>query len=344
MIQPLLSQRQPAKVSAMSLSVHPLRIGELSLDLPVILAPLAGYTDQPFRMICRQLGAPYCATEMMLDKSLLINQKLRNRLVQPCEGDSPMAGQLIGNTPEEMAAAAVELVKMGLDVIDLNFACPVRKALSRRRGGYLMSEPDLAVEITRAVIAAVDVPVTIKIRRSFEQEDTTCDEMWRILDGAFAAGAAMACIHTRSVRAMYRGKANWDLLGEIKRRYPDQTIIGSGDVKTAAHAVSMLTDLGLDGVLAARGALGNPWFFRQVADLLAGREAYQPDLAEQRDIMKQHFDRAVEVYGADKGPRIMRKFGIKYAHLHPTPKVLRVAFVNVKAPEEWHAVVDQYYR
>jgi tRNA-dihydrouridine synthase B len=328
----------------MRLRVKPLRIGKLSFDLPVILAPLAGYTDQPFRMICRQLGAPYCATEMMLDKSLLINQKLRNRLVQPCEGDKPLAGQLIGNTPEEMAAAALELVKMGLDVIDLNFACPVRKAISRKRGGYLMSEPDLAIDITRAVIDAVDVPVTAKIRKAFEEDDTTFDNMWRILDGVFKAGAAMACIHARSVRALYRGRADWDLLGAVRRRYPDQVIVGSGDVKSAAHAVDMLKQLGLDGVLAARGALGNPWFFRQVGDLLAGREAYQPSLAEQRDIIKQHFDHAVAIYGPDKGARIMRKFGIKYAQLHPTPKALRVAFVNVKDPAEWHAVVEQYYR
>ncbi len=329
----------------MSFNVPPLRIGHLRFELPVILAPLAGYTDQPFRMICRQLGAPYCATEMMLDKSLLINQKLRDRLVQPCDGDAPLAGQIIGNTPSEMAGAAVELIKMGLDVIDLNFACPVRKAISRKRGGYLMSDPDLALDITRAVVAAAaEVPVTIKVRCSFEDDDASCDAMWRILDGAFSAGAAMACVHTRSVRMLYRGKADWDLLAEIKRRYPDQVVVGSGDVKTPAHAVSMLTDLGLDGVLAARGALGNPWFFRQVADLLAGREPYQPSLAEQRDIMRQHFERAVNVYGPEKGPRIMRKFGIKYAQLHPCPKALRVAFVNVKRPEEWHAVVDQYYR
>jgi len=327
----------------MSLELKPLKLGGPTIDLPLILAPLAGYTDQAYRMLCRSLGAEYCATEMMLDKSLLISQKLRNRLVQPYDGDAPLAGQLIGNEPEEMAAAAVELQKMNLDVIDLNFACPVRKAIGRRRGGHLMRDPDRAVAIVRAVIDAVDLPVTVKIRKSFAEDDPTYDAMWQILEGSFDAGAAMVCVHTRSVEALYRGRADWEVLAQVKQRFPTQTIVGSGDVLSAHAGIDMMKETGVDGVLAARGVLGNPWLFRQFRDVAEGRDPYHPSLTEQAQVMRRHFDHAVELYGESKGARIMRKFGIRYGQMHPTPKKLRIAFVEVKNADHWHAVIDKFY-
>ena len=327
----------------MTMQLQPFTIGDLTIDLPVILPSLTGYTDQAYRMICRELGAGYCGTEMLLDKSLLVNEKLRRRNVQMGEGDHPLSAQLIGNTPAEMAAAAEHLCRMGVDAVDLNFACPVRKALARRRGGYLMDEPDTALAITRAVIAAADRPVTLKLRKSFRQEQTDHAALWRILDGAFEAGAAAACVHGRSVEAKYTGQADWAVLAETKRRYAGRTIIGSGDVLTPAAAIEMLKQTGVDAVAAARGVLGNPWFFRQVRDLAAGREPFQPSVAEQRELMGRHFDRAVEIYGLKKGPRIMRKFGIKYASLHPTPKAIRMAFVAVKTPQDWQEVLRTFY-
>ena len=320
----------------------PFNIGPVRIDLPLVLAPLAGYSDQAFRMLCRSMGSGYCATEMLLDKSLLLNAKLRRRLVQLCDDDHPLAGQLHGNQPHEMAAAAVELQTMGLDVIDLNFACPVRKALARRRGGWLMSDPDQAVAIAQAVIDAVELPVTVKVRKGFAEGDP-CDALWQILDGAFAAGAAAACIHGRSVEAKYTGPADWGVLIEAKQRYGDRVIIGSGDVRDAAAAVEMLQTTGVDAALAARGALGNPWIFRQCRELLEGRPPHQPDLTEQAQVMRRHFDHAIAVYGPKRGPKIMRKFGIRYARMHPAAKTVRMAFVAVKNPDQWHAVVDEHY-
>ncbi|MHC4986765.1 MAG: tRNA dihydrouridine synthase [Planctomycetota bacterium] len=300
----------------------PFNIGPIRIDLPLVLAPLAGYSDQAFRMLCRSMGSQYCATEMLLDKSLLLNAKLRRRLVQLCDDDHPLAGQIHGNQPHEMAAAAVELQTI--------------------RGGWLMSQPDQAVAITQAVIDAVDLPVTVKLRKAFA-EDEDYDALWRILDGAFDAGAAAACVHGRSVEAKYTGPADWGLLIETKRRYPDRVIIGSGDVRNAAAAVEMLQTTGVDAALAARGVLGNPWIFRQFRDLLDGREPYQPDLTEQAQVMRRHFDHAVAVYGPKRGPKIMRKFGIRYARMHPAAKTIRMAFVDVKGPDQWHAVLDEHY-
>jgi len=337
------SDSWPVIISGRMIELSPFTIGPLRIDLPLVLAPLAGYSDQAFRMLCRSMGAGYCATEMLLDKSLLINDKLRRRLVQASDADHPLAGQLIGNDPAEMAAAAAVLAGMGLDAIDLNFACPVRKALRRRRGGWLMSQPAQAVAITQAVVRAVNLPVTLKLRRAFKDDDETCDDLWRILDGAFEAGAAAVCVHGRSVEAKYTGPADWDLLAAIKRHYADRAILGSGDVASADSALRMLTETGVDAVMAARGALGNPWLFRQFQDVAAGRPPYTPALAEQAAVMRRHFDHAVALYGEKKGPRIMRKFGIRYARMHPRAKAVRMAFVAVKQPADWHAVLDAYY-
>jgi len=310
---------------------------------PVVLAALAGYSDLPFRRLCRALGAPFCATEMLLDRSLSVSGKLQRRLLTLTEDDHPVAGQLIGREPADMAAAAELLCRKGFDVVDLNFACPVRKALARRRGGALMDEPAQALVITRAVIAAADRPVTLKLRSGYRAADADHDAFYRIAEGAFDAGAAAICVHGRTVGARYVGPADWDFIAEAKRHFADRTIVGSGDVREPADAVRMLAATGVDGVAAARGALGNPWFFRQVADLAAGREPCRPGLGEQRAALERQFNEAVEIYGPRRGPRIMRKHGIKYSRMHPTPKKVRMAFVEVKTPPDWHRVLEEFY-
>jgi len=328
----------------MTVSLRPFRIGEVEVASPVVLAALAGYSDLAYRLICRRRGAPFCSTEMALDRCLLAGPKLRNRLVQITDDDHPVAGQLIGNDPATMASAAEALCAQGADVVDLNFACPVRKALSRRRGGHLMRQPGLAVEITRAVIAAAaGRPVMLKLRAGFGEADADHEGFYRIAEGAFSAGAAAVCVHARSVEAKYAGQADWQFLARAKAHFHDRTVIGSGDVLRPADALAMLDRTGVDAVTVARGALGNPWFFRQVRDLAAGRTPYHPGLADQRGVLRGHFAHACEIYGPKRGPKIMRKFGIKYARLHPTPGKVRAAFVAVKRPEDWTRVLEAHY-
>jgi len=326
----------------MSVKLGSFSIGEVRIGFPAILAAMAGYTDAAYRLICRRLGAPYCVTEMMLDRSVLAGQPPR-RLVAPTDEDHPISGQLTGNDPDVMAEAAGLLERMGLDVIDLNFACPVRKALARRRGGYLMKQPDLAIKITRQVISASNRPVTLKLRSSFDQSDRANEALWRIVEGAFDAGAAAVCIHGRSVEAKYAGPADWDLIAAVKRRFSNRTVIGSGDVLRPADVLRMLDRTGVDAVAVARGALGNPWFFRQVRDLAAGKDPYEPSLTEQRVLLAEHFRHTCGLYGPMRGPKIMRKMAIKYARLHPAAKKVRSAFVAVKRPEHFQAVLDEFY-
>jgi len=319
------------------------RIGPLQIDPPVVLAPLAGYSDMAFRRICRRLGAPYVTTEMLLDRCILAKGKLRRRILKFGEDEHPIAAQIIGNEPHAMAESAAALCEFGFDVIDLNFACPVNKALRRRRGGWLMREPQRALDIVRAVIpAAGEKPVTLKLRRRFADDDDD-SAFWRIAEGAFDAGAAGICAHARTVEQKYRGRAQWGFLAEVKSRFQDRTVVGSGDVLAPEDALRMLDETGVDAAAVARGALGNPWFFRQVLDLAAGREPLRPTLDEQREMLAEHFRDACALYGERRAPRVMRKFGIRYARLHPSPKRVRMAFVAAKHTDDWWEVLDDLY-
>ncbi len=326
-------------------TLKPLRIGAITVDFPVVLAPLAGYTDISYRLICRELSAPFCATGAMLDTHLPHEGKLREQLTRVHPADHPLAGQLIGRDPEVMAAAAAVLRDAAYDVIDLNFACPVKKVLARGRGGYLLNHPDTALDIIRAVRKAVpDKPVTVKLRRAFRDADRTEEDFWRILSGAFEAGVAAVCVHARSVEQKYQGRADWAFLARVKRAFPERTIVGSGDVIVAEDALRMIRNTGVDGATAARGAIGNPWFFRQARDLAAGRPPFQPTLADQRELIRRHFELTREIYGPRLGVKKMRNFAIHYSRLHPHPAQARQAAAAVTSEKAWWDFLDTLYR
>jgi tRNA-dihydrouridine synthase B len=328
----------------MTESLKPLKIGAVAVDFPVVLASLAGYSDLPYRLVCRELGAPYCTTEAMLDKQMLVEGKLRKRLVRLDPADHPVAGQIMGGEPRTMAAAAVVLRDMGFDVVDINLACPVKKVLARRRGGYLMSQPDLALEIIRAVREVVPAtPVTVKLRRAFREDAQSEDAFWRIAGGAFEAGVEALCVHARSVEQKYRGRADWAFLARVKREFPRGTIVGSGDVLVPADALRMIAETGVDGASAARGAIGNPWFFRQALDLAAGREPRRPTAAEQRETISRHFRLACEIYGPERGLKIMRNFTLHYARVHPEPSKARARILSIRNERDWLAFLGDFY-
>ncbi len=321
-----------------------LRIGPVDVGFPVGLGALAGYSDLPYRLICRSLGAPYCVTEAMLDRQVLLEGKLRKRLVRLDPADHPVAGQIMGVEPETMAEAARALDRMGFDVIDLNFACPVRKVVSHKRGGALMKDPDRALATVRAVIAAVPSrPVTLKLRSAFKGDGRTPGDFWTIARGAFEAGAAAIAVHARTVEQKYTGRADWSFLAAVKREFPDRTILGSGDVMTPADALRMLAETGVDGVMAARGAIGNPCFFAQARDLAAGRAPRQPGLEEQREVIYRHYRLACEAYDPRRGLKLLRHFSLQYAKMHPRRTDLRNALVPVRTEEEWRAAIDAFY-
>ncbi|MHB1034896.1 MAG: tRNA dihydrouridine synthase [Pirellulales bacterium] len=329
------------------LTFAPLAIGTVRIDFPVVQAALSGYSDWPMRTVARRLGAPFTMCEVFLDRFVVqVGRSKARRFMLVTDEEHPVGAQLMGATPAEFGPAAIRLVESGFDVIDINFGCPVKKVLGRCRGGYLLSQPEIALEIVSRVREAVPprVPVTVKMRRGMDDSNESRDKFFAIFEGAFERGVAAATVHGRTVRQRYEGRASWDFLAQLKRQWPGRTILGSGDLFSAQDCLDMILQTGVDGVTAARGAIGNPWLFREARALATGAPMpASPTLEEQREVIGEHYRLAEELYGPVRCCQKMRKFGIKYAQLHPEGEEVRRAFVAVKKPDDWRAVLARWY-
>jgi nifR3 family TIM-barrel protein len=337
-------------MNCVSVTLHPLHIGPLQIGFPVVQAALSGYSDWPMRLLARRHGASYALCEVMLDQFLVTvkDNRQRNRhFLHISDDERPVGGQLMGAEPEQFAAGARKLVQAGFDVIDINFGCPVKKVLGRCRGGFHLSQPDVALEIVRRTRDAVppEIPVTVKMRRGIDDTPRSRENFFTILDGAFAAGVAGVTVHGRTVMQRYIGPSRWSFLAEVKRHVgPQRTILGSGDLFTPHDCLAMIEQTGIDGVTVARGAIGNPWIFQQARALAEEKPLPPPpSLFEQRDVMQEHFRLAEELYGSDRAGPHMRKFGIKYAALHPQHTLVREAFTLVRCLDDWRAVLHRWY-
>ncbi|MEQ8791342.1 MAG: tRNA-dihydrouridine synthase [Pirellulaceae bacterium] len=332
----------------MSIPLSNLNIGSVAIGFPVVQAALSGYSDMPMRVIARRLGASYTLCEVMLDQFLVAmkNRKRTNHHLHISDEEHPVAGQLMGAEPEQFAAGALKLVEAGFDVIDINFGCPVRKVLGRCRGGFHLSQPDVALEIvgrTRDAVPA-EIPVTVKMRRGIDDTAESRDKFFTILDGAFALGVVAVTVHGRTVQQRYIGPSRWEFLREVKQHLGPRTLLGSGDLFSAEDCLAMIRETGVDGVTVARGAIGNPWIFGQARALAEGQPLpAPPSLHQQRDVIAEHFRLADELYGEKRCGTVMRKFGIKYSALHPQHDDVRQAFVKVRCRADWQAVLAQHY-
>lgn len=325
---------------------RPLRLGGLEIGFPVVQAALSGYSDRAMRVLARRLGADYTLCEVLVDVLVVTARKRGTRRFDLQDDDHPIGGQLMGAEPVEFAAAARRLVESGFDVIDINFGCPVRKVLGRCRGGFLLSTPETALEIVARVREAVPepIPVTVKMRRGLDDTAESRERFFTIFDGAFARGVSAITVHGRTVEQRYIGPSRWEFLREVKQHAGTRTVLGSGDLFTAEQCVAMMRETGVDGVTAARGAIGNPWIFRETRALLAGEALpAPPSLFEQRDVIAEHYRLAEEIYGPEQACRTMRKFGIKYSRLHPEFRAVRDAFVAVRAAGSWRDVLARWY-
>ncbi|MFP6658838.1 MAG: tRNA-dihydrouridine synthase [Pirellulales bacterium] len=325
-----------------------LTLGDLAIDFPVVQAALSGYSDWPMRVIARRLGAAYTLCEVMLDKFVVdvTRGSKAKRYLKVSNEEHPVGGQLMGAIPENFGTAAAKLAEAGFDVIDINFGCPVKKVLGKCRGGFHLSQPDTALEIVRRVrdTVPVGIPVTVKMRRGIDDTNESRDKFFAILDGAFEIGVAAVTVHGRSVVQRYNGASNWDFLREVKTHLGHRTMLGSGDLFSARMCIDMMQKTGVDGVTVARGAIGNPWVFSQARALARGEPLpAPPGLFEQRDVIREHFALAGEHYGDQRCCALMRKFGIKYSRRHPDGIAVRNAFVQVRQPEDWQAVLHDWY-
>ncbi len=278
-----------------------MNIGSVELENNIFLAPMAGITDKPFRRICRSFGAGLVYSEMVSAKGLYYNDK-KTAALMDMSGEAPCAIQIFGSEPELMAEIVSKVMKFHPDIIDINMGCPAPKIVNNGDGSALMKDPELMGRIMRAVADASSVPVTAKIRKGWEEDNSLICA--RILE---ENGAAAVAVHGRTRREFYSGRADWDAIKRIKAEL-SVPVIGNGDIFTADDAVRMFENTGCDAVMVARGAQGNPWLFRQIHELMSeGRVITEPDPRERLRQALMHTEMLVEEKGEARGIKEARK-------------------------------------
>jgi len=321
-----------------------LKLGSLKLDMPFIQAPLAGYTDHPMRILAKRFGCPLTFTGVMLDKIALHHKALKKLKFQPMENEHPVGAQVLGDDSDVMAQAAKKFIDIGYDLIDLNFACPAPKVLRRTRGGYLMRKPDFIRETFLRTRELVKTPVCMKIRIGYDRDPASEEDFWTICENAATDGVDMLAIHGRTVCQKYRGKSDWARIIEAKKRYPNLVIFGSGDVLSPETAVDRLNETEIDGIIVARGAIGNPWIFQEIRALWNGQEKPAgPTLQEQGRIMLEHFEMIRSTRPERKAIPYFRKFAAGYCKRHPERKKTLLALMGCKTEQDVKEAIKTCY-
>ncbi len=284
--------------------LSPIKIGPVTIESPVILAPMTGVTDRPFRTIVRQFGSGLNVTEMIASQAMIRETRtsLQKADWDPCE--EPVSMQLAGCAPHEMAEAAKLNEDRGAAIIDINMGCPVKKIVNGDAGSALMRDLPLAASLIEATVKAVKVPVTVKMRMGWDHGSLNAPELARIAEDL---GAQLITVHGRTRNQMYKGSADWGFVSKVKAAVKLPVIV-NGDICSIDDAVMALKQSGADGVMIGRGAYGKPWLLRQVMDHFAGRDITPtPDLAAQKALILDHYAAMMEHYGEHAGVPIARK-------------------------------------
>lgn len=281
-----------------------LKIGNVELDSPFLLAPMAGITDGPFRRICREMGAGLVYSEMVSAKGLWFKDKNTGRLLEILDGEEPVAYQLFGHEPEIMAFAAETLAGRGNVIFDINMGCPVPKVVKNGEGSALMKDPQLVFDLVEAAVKGAGKPVTVKIRAGWDEASVNAVEIAR---AAAAGGAAAVAVHARTREQFYSGRADRAVIAAVKHAVSIPAI-GNGDVTDGASGMSMMDETGCDFVMVGRGALGNPWIFRELNAAWKGTEPpAAPSMEDKKQMMIRHFRDVLALKGEYAAVREMRK-------------------------------------
>ncbi|WP_341502135.1 tRNA dihydrouridine synthase DusB [Gallaecimonas sp. GXIMD4217] len=318
-----------------------MQIGPYKLDVPIILAPMAGVTDRPFRELCRRLGAGLAVSEM-LSSNPRVWQSEKSRLRMDHEGESGLRSvQIAGADPELMADAARLNVANGAQVIDINMGCPAKKVNKKLAGSALLQYPELVEEILLAVVKAVDVPVTLKIRTGWDPDHRNGVEIARLAE---RSGIQALAVHGRTRACMYKGEAEYDTIRAIKRAV-DLPVVANGDITSAEKARHVLDYTGADAIMIGRGAQGRPWIFQEVEHYLStGRCLPAPDKKEQQQILLGHVQALHEFYGEAKGPQIARKHVGWYLGAQDPQGAFRRVFNSLTDANEQLDALNGYFR
>ncbi len=316
-------------------SIEKLKIGTVTLDNNLILAPMAGVTDLPFRLLCKEQGAGLLCMEMVSAKAILYKNKNTEELLTIDPRENPVSLQIFGSDPDIMGEIAKQIEERPFDILDINMGCPVPKVVNNGDGSALMKNPVLAGKIIEKVASAIKKPVTVKIRKGFDEEHVNAVEMAHI---AQESGAAAVAVHGRTREQYYSGKADWDIIRQVKEAV-SIPVIGNGDILTAQDVIAMKEQTGCDGFMIGRGAQGNPWIFSQILQYFeTGTFVPKPSFSEVTDMLLRHAKMQLEFKGEYTGIREIRKHAAWYTSGYKNSSKLRGRINEVENYEQLEAL------
>ena len=317
-----------------------LTIGNVTLENNLILAPMAGVTDLPFRLLCKEQGCGLVCTEMVSAKAILYKNRNTKALLEVREEERPAAVQLFGSDPEILSAMAHQIEDGPYDLIDLNMGCPVPKVVNNGEGSALMKQPKLVEQILSSMVKAVKKPVTVKFRKGFDDAHINAVEIAKIAE---SCGVAAVAVHGRTREQYYSGKADWEIIRKVKEAVKIP-VIGNGDIFTPEDAKRMMEETGCDGLMIARGAKGNPWIFHRINHYLeTGELLPPPDIEEIKRMVIRHGELQMQIKGEVMGMREMRKHMAWYTSGLPHSAAVRNEINQVETLDGLKKLMDERF-